>query len=60
MLSSLNRQTEGQMGLRYEDLDEETRQFMVEEIEMDMSSDKIYRSPYLNQSAQGNWPDYLT
>lgn len=47
------------MGLRYEDLDEETRQFMIEEIEMDLVSDKIYRSSYLNQRAQGNWPDYL-
>jgi hypothetical protein len=48
------------MGLRYEDLDDETRAFMVEEIEMDAKSDKIYRSSYLSQRAQGNWPDYIT
>ncbi|MDP3258498.1 hypothetical protein [Bosea sp. (in: a-proteobacteria)] len=48
-----------QMGLRYEDLDDETRRFMVEEIEMDTASDKIYRSSYLGQRAQGNWPDYI-
>lgn len=47
------------MGLSYEDLDEETRRFMIEEIEMDVASDKIYRSSYLNQRAQGSWPDYL-
>lgn len=47
------------MGLRFEDLDDETRRFMVEEIEMDTASDKIYRSSYLGQRAQGNWPDYM-
>ncbi len=47
------------MGLRYEDLDDETRAFMVEEIEMDVASDTIYRSPYLSQRAQANWPDYI-
>ncbi|WP_424360884.1 hypothetical protein [Methylocystis parvus] len=47
------------MGLAYENLDEETRRFMVEEIEMDIASDKIYRSSYLTQTGQGNWPEYL-
>ncbi|AOO84503.1 hypothetical protein [Bosea vaviloviae] len=48
------------MGLNYEDLDEETRRLMVEEIEIDIASDKIYRSSYLGQRSQGNWPDYIT
>ncbi len=48
-----------EMGLKYEDLDKETRRFMVEEIEMDIASDRIYRSSYLNQRSQGSWPDYI-
>ena len=47
------------MGLKYADLDLETRQFMVEEIDMDVAADKIYRSSYLSQRAQGNWPDMI-
>lgn len=47
------------MGLKYANLDTQTRGFMVEEIEMDVASDKIYRSSYLGQRAQGNWPDLL-
>jgi hypothetical protein len=47
------------MGLKYLDLDAETRTYMVEEIDMDVASDKIYRSSYLSQRAQGNWPDML-
>jgi hypothetical protein len=45
--------------LKYEDLDGETRKYMVEEIDMDVASDKIYRSSYLSQRAQGNWPDMI-
>lgn len=47
------------MGLAYEDLDAETRAFMVEEIDMDAASDKIVRSVWLSQRAQGNWPDMM-
>jgi hypothetical protein len=47
------------MGLRYENLDDETRKFMVEEIEMDIQSDKVYRSSYLTQSGQGAFPDLV-
>ncbi|MGO4572221.1 hypothetical protein [Microvirga sp. 2TAF3] len=45
--------------MSYENLDAETRQFMVEEIDMDVGSDKIYLSSYLTQRAQGDWPDLL-
>lgn len=47
------------MGLRYENLDAETRAFMLEEIEMDVASERVYLSARLNQRAQGNWPDDL-
>ncbi|APT30566.1 hypothetical protein MCBMB27_01275 [Methylobacterium phyllosphaerae] len=47
------------MGLRYENLDPETRRFMLEEIEMDAASDRIHLSAYLTQRAQGDWPDWL-
>jgi hypothetical protein len=47
------------MGLNLEDLDDETRKYMLEEIDMDTASDKIYRSSYLGQRIQGNWPDMI-
>jgi hypothetical protein len=47
------------VGLRFEDLVAEVRAFMVEEIDMDAKSEKIYLSTYLTQSGQGNWPDVL-
>ena len=47
------------MGLAYEDLDDETRRFMIEEIGMDEHSDTLYRSPWLTQGGQGNWADIL-
>lgn len=46
------------MGLNFEDL-EAARKFMLEEIEMDVQSEKIYLSSYLTQSGQGNWSDLL-
>jgi hypothetical protein len=47
------------VGLRYEDLDNETRVFMLEEIEMDVRTEKVYRSSYLTQSGQGDFPDLM-
>jgi hypothetical protein len=47
------------VALKYEDLTPEVRALMVEEIDMDVKSEKIYRSRYLTQSGQGNWPDLL-
>lgn len=47
------------MGLKYEDLDAETRKFMLEEIERDVKSDKIHLSAWLGQRTQGNWSDLL-
>lgn len=47
------------MGLKFEDLIEAVRKFMIEEIDMDIQADKIYRSSYLTQRGQGNFPDLL-
>jgi hypothetical protein len=47
------------MGLKFEDLVEAVRKFMIEEIDMDVQADTIYRSSYLTQSGQGNFPDLL-
>jgi hypothetical protein len=47
------------MGLRYEDLDAVTRKYMLEEIDMDIRAEKIYRSSYLTQSGQGDFPDLV-
>lgn len=47
------------MGLNFEDLDAITRKFMLDEIRADIQADKVYRSSYLTQSGQGNWPDLV-
>ena len=47
------------LGLHYEDLNDETRRFMVEEIEMDASGEKLYLSPWLSQTGQGDWSEIL-
>jgi hypothetical protein len=47
------------MGLKYENLDIDTRKYMLEEIDMDIAADKIYLSSYLTQSGQGTWSDLL-
>lgn len=47
------------MGLRYENLDETTRGFMLKEIDIDDRADTLYRSPWLSQGGQGDWADLL-
>jgi hypothetical protein len=47
------------MGLRYEDLDEQTRRFMIEEIDMDVRDGTIYISNYLNPRGCETWPHLL-
>jgi hypothetical protein len=47
------------VGLRYENLDEETRRFMVEEIDMDVANGSIYISNYLNPHGCELWPRIL-
>jgi hypothetical protein len=46
------------MGLKFENL-EVARAFMIEEIDMDARSDKIYLSTYLTQRGQGEWAEML-
>lgn len=43
------------MGLAYENLDEATRRFMIEEIDMDVADGTIYVSNYLNDQGSANW-----
>lgn len=47
------------MGLAYENLDEATRRFMLEEIEMDIADGTIYISSYLNDHGCATWPDLM-
>ena len=47
------------MGLRYENLDDETRRFMLEEIDMDVRDGSIYISSYLNARGCDEWPRLL-
>ena len=37
------------MGLHYENLDENTRSFMLREVDSDLSHGKLYMSPRLNE-----------
>lgn len=47
------------MGLIYENLDAETRRFMLEEIQIDIQAETLYRSTWLSQGGQGDWADLL-
>lgn len=47
------------MGLRYENLDAETRRLMVEEIQFDIAHDKLYIGTHLSQTGQGDWTEIL-
>ncbi len=47
------------MGITYENLDDATRRFMVEEIDMDVANGTIYVSNYLNAEGCERWPDML-
>lgn len=47
------------MGLAYENLEADTRRFMVEEIDMDIKNGSIYISNYLNPQGCESWPRLL-
>lgn len=47
------------MALQYEDLDERTRQFMLEEVESDASESVLYISSRLNPSGQQDYEQLL-
>ena len=47
------------MGLHYDDLDEDTRRYMVDEIDRDIADGSIYISNYLNPHGCERWPHIL-
>jgi hypothetical protein len=47
------------MGINYENLDKRTREFMIKELELDISSGKLYISTRLNSVGKANWADIL-
>lgn len=47
------------MGLHYENLDTRTRELMLSETELDVASNTIYLSSYLNSSGSSNYPTML-
>jgi hypothetical protein len=47
------------MGLAYRDLDEETRKYMIEEIDMAVADGSIYISPWLSERGKEDWNELL-
>ena len=47
------------MALQYEDLDERTRRFMLEEVDFDVSEGVLYISPRLNPSGRQDYERLL-
>lgn len=47
------------MPLAYLNLDDRTRHFMVEEIDLDVSNGTVYLSPWLTEQGMADWPAIL-
>ena len=47
------------MGINYENLDKRTREFMIKELELDVSNRKLYMSARLNSVGRANWENAL-
>ena len=47
------------MALHYENLDENTRSFMLSEVDLDLSHEKLYMSPRLNEPGEQNYVSLL-
>lgn len=47
------------MGIKHESLDDEIRQFMVSELEMDIFTNRLYLSPRLTKAGATSWPVLL-
>ncbi len=47
------------MGLNYQNLDDRTREFMLQEIEHDVAANRVYVSNYLNAAGAASWVDLL-
>jgi hypothetical protein len=48
------------MGIRYENLDEKTRECMFNELQLDISKNAVYYSKRLNQTGLSNWLQLLS
>ena len=47
------------MALHCENLDENTRSFMLSEVDLDLSHEKLYMSPRLNEPGEQNYVSLL-
>jgi hypothetical protein len=47
------------VSLRYLNLDDRTRMFMVEEIDLDIAKKVLYLSPWLTERGRHDWPEML-
>jgi len=47
------------VGLRYFNLDDRTRQLMLEEMQLDVANNKLFISPYLSGQGVRDYPDLL-
>lgn len=47
------------MGMNLINLDEKTREFMLDELEQDVASNKLYSSPRLNDAGRRNYENSL-
>jgi hypothetical protein len=47
------------MAMNLQSLDEETRKYMAQEIELDMQQDRLYRSPRLSSQGANEYPELL-
>jgi hypothetical protein len=47
------------VGIVYENLDKRTREFMIRELDLAISSGSLYISPRLNSSGEANWSNIL-
>ncbi len=47
------------MALQLANLDERTRQFMLAELEEDLTHGRLFVSPRLSDPGQADWPDLL-
>jgi len=47
------------MGILYENLDERTREFMIQELNLDISNGRLYKSQRLNSFGQETWSEIL-
>lgn len=47
------------MGLKYQNLEDRTREFMLQEIERDVAEGRVYISNYLNEQGASMWVEIL-